>query len=420
MVGRRCQAAPIVNPGLHADATPTTRLCSLTCARCSSSFEPDAMRGSCSCGGPLLADYEGIPPELVLGDLWSYSWLLPVADVARRVSLGEGGTPVIEAPRLAEALGIHSLYIKNEGQQPSGTFKARGASVSVSKAAESGHRELALATAGNSGIAWAIYATRAGLTCHVFLPTWTARETTDLLRALNADVRLIEGPVSVAGRACADEAAANGWWSVGAWAEPYRVEGDKTLGLELLADPRTSSADAVIWPCASGIGLVGTWKAGRDLNRLGMEARVPSLFGAQSETCAPLHEAWRAGAPDLLGDGQPWTDVGSIARGLLAPAPSAAALILRAVRDTGGGFVTATDQEIVSAARLTVRLTGLLLAPEAAAAVAGIPALLREGLLSARSNVVVVATGAARPSDYYAWSTALATPDALTPLTIDS
>ena len=387
-----------------ATSSPNVQVESLTCVRCGRLFPADEIRGSCTCGGALLVDYRGSAGELTPGDVWSYAWLLPVRETRNQVTLGEGATPLIDCPKAAAALGIEGLLIKNEGQQPTGTFKGRGAAVSVSRALELGRHDLALATAGNSGIAWAAYAARAGLTAHVFVPTWTAREAVDTLRALGADVRLVGGPVSTAARICAEEVAANGWWSVGAWAEPYRVEGDKTLGLELLADPRAASADVVIWPCASGIGLVGSWKAARDLKRLGMDVAMPALVGAQSDTCAPLVEAWQAGAADLVQGGHEWTDVGSLAKGLLAPAPSAATLVLQAVRETGGTFVAVSDEQLVAAGRLVARTVGLLLAPEAAAGIAAVGLLRDEGTLTRRSRAVVIATGASRPSDYYGWA----------------
>lgn len=380
---------------------------SLTCARCGLSYEPPGDRRMCDCGGALLANYRGSPGELSCGDVWSYSWLLPVADELKRVSLGEGATPLIDCQRAAAQLGIGQLLVKNEGQQPTGTFKGRGAAVSVSRACELGKTDLALATAGNSGIAWAAYAAHAGLVAHVYIPTWTARETFDLLHAYGADVRLVDGPVSTAAAACAEAAAEEGWWPVGAWAEPYRVEGDKTLGLELLSEPRAATADAVVWPCASGIGLVGTWKAARDLRQVGVEARLPPLIGVQSETCAPLLEAWNAGAADLVGGGRAWTDVGSLARGLLAPAPSAAGLVLSAVRASGGAFAMVADADIAAGARLLARAEGLLLAPESAAAVAAVARLRKSGRLTDASRVVVIATGASRPSDYLGWAEVL-------------
>lgn len=404
--GYRIQVeAPILTGQTNAPGASAFH--SLTCASCLRSYEPDDLRRSCDCGSTLLADYHGPGNELRSGDLWAYSWLLPIRDRKFQVTLGEGATPLIDCPPTAAALGIAELLIKNEGQQPTGTFKARGAAVSVSRALELGRQHLALATAGNSGIAWAAYAARAGLVAHVFVPTWTARETVELLRSFGADVRPVSGPVSSAARVCADEAASNDWWPVGAWAEPFRVEGDKTLGLELLADPRAASADAIVWPCASGIGLVGSWKAARDLKQVGMQVTMPALFGAQSDSCAPLVEAWRAGATDLVSGGRKWNDVDSFARGLLAPAPSAAGLILRAVRETGGGFAAVSDEQIVDAARLVARTAGLLLAPEAAAAIAAVTVLRKDGLFSDKSRIVVVATGGARPSDYFGWGSQL-------------
>lgn len=393
-------------------AAPTERvqgslLVSLTCARCGHTYEPPGDRRACDCGGTLLADYRGTAPALAAGNVWSYSWLLPVGEPRNRVTLGEGATPLIDCERGAAQLGIAQLLIKNEGQQPTGTFKSRGAAVSVGRALELGKSDVALATAGNSGIAWAAYAAHAGLTAHVFVPTWTAREVVDLLHAYGAKVELVDGPVSTAAEACARATLEEGWWPVGAWAEPYRVEGDKTLGLELLSDPRATAADAVLWPCASGIGLVGSWKAVTDLRHIGVEATLPPLIGVQSETCAPLFEAWEAGASGLVAGGHVWTDVGSVARGLLAPAPSAADLILRVVGESGGAFAAVSDAEIVAAAGLIARAEGLLLAPESAAAVAAVLRLRKAGRLTDVSRVVIIATGAARPSDYLGWAEVL-------------
>lgn len=283
----------MLNSTLPRGEPATSQLAGLSCFRCAKNYDPDTTVRVCECSGPLLADYRGAAPSPVGEGVWAWAALLPVRNPGYRTTLGEGGTPLLDCPRLAGALGIRRLLIKFEGWQPTGTFKARGAAVSVGRALELGQSDIALATAGNSGLAWSAYAARAGMQAHVFVPTWTPRDTVEACRAWGADVRLVAGSVAVAAAECGRAVAEHGWWSVGAWAEPYRVEGDKTLGLELLADPRAQEADAILWPCASGIGLVGTWKAARDLRGLGRKVTVPPLVGVQASSCAPLREARR-------------------------------------------------------------------------------------------------------------------------------
>lgn len=387
----------------NSSASEHSQFVGLSCFRCGKTYKPDIPIAACECAGPLLADYQGTVPHPGAGGVWSWSSLLPVRDPTFRVTLGEGGTPLLKCPRLAEATGVARLLVKHEGLQTTGTFKARGASVSVSRAAELGRSDIALATAGNSGLAWSAYAARAGLRAHVFLPTWTPCDVVEACRAWGADVRLVEGSVSVAARECREAVSKNGWWSVGAWAEPYRVEGDKTLGLELFADSEARSADAIVWPCASGIGLVGTWKAARDLRSLGFNFTLPPLIGVQARSCAPLLEAFQTGASDLRSSRR-WSDTGSIARGLLAAEPPASDLVLHAVRETKGSFCAVDDADIVHAAALAARLEGLMLAPESAAAVAALWRLRESGVLGANATVVIVGTGAGRPSDYFGWS----------------
>ena len=384
-------------------ATIRSQLAGLSCFRCKKKYDADTHARICECSGPLLADYRDEVPSPSGAGVWAWAPLLPVRNRDFRVTLGEGGTPLLDCPRLAGALGIRRLLLKHEGWQPTGTFKARGAAVSIGRALELGQSDIALATAGNSGLAWSAYAARAGMRAHVFVPTWTSRDTVEACRAWGADVRLVPGPVAVAAAECSRAVAEHGWWSVGAWAEPYRVEGDKTLGLELLADPRAREADAVLWPCASGIGLVGTWKAARDLRALGRDVTLPPLVGVQAATCAPLLEAFEAGATDCLA-GRGWTDTASLARGLLAVRPTAADLVLHAVRDTGGWLCSVDDAAIVRAAALTTRLEGLVLAPESAAAIAAVAQLRSVARLKADAAAVVVATGAGRQTDYFGWS----------------
>lgn len=380
-----------------------SQLSGLSCFRCKRKYDADTPARNCECGGPLLADYRGEVPSPVGAGLWAWGPLLPVRDPHFRVTLGEGGTPLLDCPRLAGELHVRRLLVKHEGWQPTGTFKARGAAISIGRALELGQTDIALATAGNSGLAWSAYAARAGLRAHVFMPTWTPRDIVEACRAWGADVRLVSGPVAVAAADCSRAVAEHGWWSVGAWAEPYRVEGDKTLGLELLADPRAREADAILWPCASGIGLVGTWKARRDLRALGGDVALPPLVGVQAATCAPLLEAFEAQATDCL-PGRGWTDTASLARGLLAVRPTAGDLVLHAVRDTGGWLCSVDDTAIVRAAALIMKLEGLALAPESAAAIAAVAQLRSVGRLNADAAVVVVATGAGRQSDYFGWS----------------
>jgi threonine synthase len=379
----------------------TSFVTDLVCPRCASSFDPTVPHTVCHCGSPLLVRYdlerigrvcrrEGMvdrPPTM-----WRYRELLPVEDPAQAVTLGEGLTPLLRVERLGRRIGLPNLWIKDEGLNPTGTFKARGASVGVSRARELGIEDVALATAGNAGGAWACYGAAAGIRVHVVMPS-DAPEANRLECLLaGADLRVVDGLISDAGRAVAEGAARNGWFDVGALREPYRIEGKKTLGLELAEQMGWRMPDAVVYPAGGGVGIIGIWRGLQQLQRLGwVQGDLPRLSIVQASGCAPLIRAFHEG----LEEAEPWQGAMTIAAGLRVPKPLGDFLVLRAVRETGGTAVAVDDTEILRMMFLMAERAGVLSCPEGAATLAGAIRMRERGDLRQNDAVVLVVTGSA-------------------------
>lgn len=371
----------------------------LECPRCGERFPADRPANVCGCGSPLLARYDlaaaraAVPRAALDGrraDLWRYMELLPVRDPNAIVSLGEGWTPLLPAPRLGEALGLRDLWLKDEGQNPTGTFKARGAAVGVSRARELGISALRMPTAGNAGGAWAAYAARAGLPLLVAMPAdapaINRRETV----LAGAATYLVRGLISDAGALVARAAERSGAFDAATLREPYRIEGKKTMGYEIAEQMGWSLPDAIIYPAGGGVGIIGIWKALQEMAALGwISGRPPRLVIVQAEGCRPLVEAFAAGAEGS----EFWTGAATVAAGLRVPKALGDFLVLRAIRETGGTAVAASDEEILDAMRLTARREGLWICPEGAAAVVAAGRLRRSGFFSPGDRVVILNTG---------------------------
>ncbi len=322
--------------------------------------------------------------------LWRYAPLLPLRDPAHRVTLGEGWTPLLEAPRLAERLGGCRLLIKDESANPTGTFKARGMALAVSMAKELGAAKFAAPSAGNAASALAAYAARAGLEAHLFMPRDVPQSNAIECALMGAHVTLVDGLISDCGRIVAERREAEGWFEVATLKEPYRIEGKKTMGLELAEQLGWRLPDVVFYPTGGGVGLIGMWKAFAELEALGwIGPRRPKMIAVQAAGCAPIVRAWEAGAAESCY----WDDAFTVASGLRVPKALGDFLVLEGVRSSGGAAVAVEDQELLDAGQLLAEAEGLFVAPEGAACVAAAARLLREGWLDRDEELVIYNTG---------------------------
>jgi threonine synthase len=372
----------------------------LECTRCGATCEPEKLwRLSPCCDKPLYPRYDlkslaaSFQPAALAArepTLWRYAEVLPVRDPRFRITLGEGFTPLLPSDRLATALGLGRVWIKDEGQNPTASFKARGLALAVSRAAELGAAELALPSAGNAGSAAAAYAAAAGLPVHIVVPDDTPQPIITEMRALGADVKLIAGLITDAGARVAEGVAAHGWFDLSTLKEPYRVEGKKTMGYELFEQLGGRLPDVIIYPTGGGTGLVGMWKAFDEMEQLGwIGSDRPRMISVQATGCAPIVRAWEEGRTDA----PPWENAHTYASGLRVPRAVGDFLMLDAIRDSNGAALAVPDEAMEEGVRLLGRLTGIFAAPEGGATAAAVPALMERGLLHANEEVVLFNTG---------------------------
>ncbi len=323
--------------------------------------------------------------------MWRYRSWLPVTDDEQPVSLGEGGTPLVRADRLAQRIGVAALWVKDEALNPTGSFKARGLSAAVTRARFDGARRLTVPTAGNAGVALSAYASAAGLPVTVFAPQTTPPRVLEQIRMFGADLRLIDGHIGDCGVAARRHAAETGAFDVSTLREPYRIEGKKTMGLEVAEQLGWKLPDAIVYPTGGGTGLIGMWIAFRALRQGGwVRDPMPRLFSVQSTGCAPVVRAFREGARDTTAWERPVTR----AAGLRVPHPLGGRLMLRAIADSRGAAVAVTDEEMEQAQQEMATLEGIDASLEGGATVAGTQRLLADGTLDSRSSVVLFNTGA--------------------------
>jgi threonine synthase len=372
----------------------------LECGMCGAAYgdSEQLWRTSPCCDRPLLARYDlaalrgRFTPGALAGraaDLWRYAEVLPVREAEHRITLGEGFTPLIDAPRLADELGVERLWIKDEGQNPTGSFKARGLAMAVARARELGARAIALPSAGNAGAAAAAYGAAAGLSVHVVVPRDTPASIVAETRALGAEVELVDGLITDAAARIAEGAARHGWFDVSTLKEPYRVEGKKTMAYELV-EQLGRVPDVIVYPTGGGTGLVGMWKAFDEMEALGwIDAGRPRLISVQAEGCAPIVRAWEAGAEMAT----PWASAVTVAWGLRVPRAIGDTLMLEAIRASGGAAVAVDDGAMQAAVSQIGRCTGVYAAIEGGATAAAVPLLLERGLLHGGEEVVLFNTG---------------------------
>jgi threonine synthase len=323
--------------------------------------------------------------------LWRYREVLPVEHDENKVSLGEGWTPLLPAQRLGAKLGLEKLYIKDESQNPTQSFKARGMTTAVSMALELGARKLAVPSAGNAAGALAAYAARAGLEAHIFMPTDTPRSNVVECRETGAHVTLIDGLITDCGAIVAQRKDAEGWFDVSTLKEPYRVEGKKTLGYELAEQFDWTLPDVIIYPTGGGTGLIGMWKAFEEMQSMGwIDDRRPRMVTVQSEGCAPIVRAFEEGKREA----SEFPNAATVASGLRVPRAIGDFLILDALRESQGTAVAVTDEELIRATREIGASEGLFVAPEGAACLPALKKLISRGEVKPDERVVLFNTGA--------------------------
>ena len=369
----------------------------LECSACAHTEPGTTLASLCpSCGQPYFVRSQSYRPnrDALAGrrDMWRYRELLPLSEGESPVSLGEGGTPLIEQPALARAIGVRRLWVKDEGVNPTGSFKARGMSAAVTRARALGVPGLVVPTAGNAGAALAAYGAAAGLAVRVYAPESTPPPILATVRALGADLQLLSGHIGDAGKASAAFAAERGYFNVATLREPYRAEGMKTMGLEVAEQLGWRFPDAVVYPTGGGEGVIGIWKAFQELLDLGWvdpASRPPRMIVAQSAGCAPLVQAFATGADRAT----PWQDPVTHAAGLRVPSPLGDRLVLRALRESAGDAAAASEDAIRAGTRRLAQTTGIDAAPEGGCALVVTEQLVREGRLAADAEVVLFNTG---------------------------
>ncbi|HRX19715.1 MAG TPA: threonine synthase [Gemmatimonadales bacterium] len=371
----------------------------LECSNCGRTDPPDGLVGVCpACGKPFLVRYplrdHGMTERAEVRrrwGMWRYRSFLPLEVDEEPITLGEGDTPLLAAPRTAAAFGLGDLWVKDEAANPTGSFKARGLSAAVTRATRAGATGFTLPTAGNAGVAASAYGARAGLPVRVFAPRTTPSVILQQIRAFGGDLQLVDGHIGDCGRLSREHAAATGAVDLSTLREPYRIEGKKTLGLEIAMQLNWKLPAAIIYPTGGGTGLIGMWKAFQELLAAGwVIGDLPRMYVVQAEGCAPIVRAWEAGQASA----EAWADPITAASGLRVPGPLGDALILRAVRESGGSAVAIPEQALLEVATRATACEGIDWSPEGGAALAGAMMLQERGAISPEDQVIVFNTGA--------------------------
>ncbi len=374
----------------------------LECALCGLRHEARQLLNLCTdCGKPLLVRYDLAAASQTLtkqtlkereSSLWRYREVLPVDDWNNVVSFGEGWTPLLPARTLAESLPIElELYIKDEGQNPTQSFKARGMTAAISMAKEFGIKKVAVPSAGNAAGALAAYAARAGMEAFIFMPADTPQANIVECRQTGANVTLVDGLITDCGKIIAERREAEGWFDVSTLKEPYRVEGKKTMGYELAEQLNWKLPDVILYPTGGGTGLIGMWKAFNEMEQMGwIGPDRPRMISVQSTTCAPIVRAFHAG--ERFAD--EFENAATVASGLRVPKAIGDFLIIDALHESGGTAIAVTDNELVDAVREIGSTEGVFTAPEGAACLPALRNLIEQGLVRRGETVIIFNTGA--------------------------
>jgi threonine synthase len=370
----------------------------LECSLCHNRLDAGVVANLCTCGGPLLVRYDlerirhrWRRREVANGppNMWRYAPLLPPANESI-VTLGEGWTPLIRTGRLGERIGADELWVKDEGLNPTASFKARGLSCAVSMCVELGIRKVAIPSAGNAASAMAAYAAAAGIEAHIFMPRDVPQANYLECMAYGAHVTLVDGLIGDCGRIVAERGPAEGWFDVGTLKEPYRIEGKKTMGYEVAEQLDWELPDAIFHPTGGGVGLIGMWKAFEEMEKLGwIGGRRPKMIAVQAEGCQPVVRAFEENEPFS----RFYEDAHTVAAGLRVPKPLGDFLVLQAVRQSGGMAIAVSDDAMLEAGAQLAADEGIYAAPEGAACVAALEKLLASGFLKRTDRIVLYNTG---------------------------
>jgi threonine synthase len=386
---------------LNREFAPVSFLSNLECSGCNTKYSHKQIHTFCPlCQSPLIARYNlDAARQKVDRDqisrrpkgMWRWRELLPVLHQENQVSLGEGDTALLPLPRIADALGVHHLTIKEESSNPTGSFKARGLAAAISKAKELGIKKVIIPTAGNAGGAMAAYAARAGLRAHIFMPKDTPFANIEESRIAGAEVVLVDGLISEAAGLAGEKARNEGWFDLSTFKEPYRMEGKKVMGYELAETFGWELPDVIVYPTGGGTGLVGMWKAFAELEALGWlkNTKRPRMVAVQADGCAPVVKAFQEKASfcDF------WLGAHTIASGLRVPKSFADHLILQDLYDSQGTAVAVSDEAILEAQNELATQEGIFAAPEGAATLTAIKELLKTGWLHPDERIVIFNTG---------------------------
>jgi threonine synthase len=378
---------------------PKNKVTHLECSVCTRKYEARKVRNLCECGGPLLVRYDLASLKAAWSrdslqtapnSMWRYAPALPVESDDDIISLGEGMTPLLTARRTGKRIGANHLLIKDEGLNPTGSFKARGLSCAVSMCVELGLRRLAIPSAGNAASALAAYAAAAGIEANIFMPQDVPQSNFIECKAYGARVTLVDGLISDCGRIVAERKQAEGWFEISTLKEPYRIEGKKTMGYEVAEQLNWELPDAIFYPTGGGVGMIGMWKAFQEMEAMGwIGPKRPKMIAVQAEGCQPIVRALREGA-DVS---RFWDGASTVASGLRVPKPLGDRLTLQAVRESHGTAIAVSDEMLIDAGIRLAEEEGLFAAPEGAACVAAAERLITEGFLKPDEKLVIYNTG---------------------------
>lgn len=376
----------------------------LECALCGERYDAAQIQGLCTkCNRPLWVKYDlhavkaNARKESLAerpATLWRYSELLPIREPAKTVSLGETMTPMLAARRLASHFNVADLWIKDESRLPTGSFKARGMALAISKANEFGVKRVACPTAGNAGGAMASYAARAGMEAYVFMPEDTPSINQKECYLAGAKTFLVNGLITDCGRIVGEGKSKKGWFDVSTLKEPYRIEGKKTMGLELAEQFDWELPDVILYPTGGGTGLIGMWKAFNELEAIGWlkSSKKPRMYSCQSEGCAPIADAFQKGERFA----KKFENAATIASGIRVPAAVGDFMILDAVRESGGIALATSEADIPKWMRLAASAEGVALCPETAVCLGALEVLLRDGKIKPNERILIFNTGASQ------------------------
>lgn len=373
----------------------------LECPKCQFKTDPHQFMQLCpECGAPFLVRYDlekikaSLKKDDLLkrpSDLWRYKEMLPLVDEANKVSLGEGMTPLIHTGKIGKEIGVSNLYVKDEGIIPSGTFKSRGAAVGVSRAKELGVKALAMPTNGNAGASWAIYSAKADIDAYIVMPVDAPLITRNECAIAGAKLFLVNGLISDAGKIVGRAVAKHGWMDASTLKEPYRIEGKKTMGLEIAEQMGWEVPDVILYPTGGGVGIIGIYKALCELREMGwIGEKMPRLVAVQAAGCAPIVKAWQENQPAS----EFWNNAKTVAFGITVPKALGDFLVLEAIYKTGGCAVAVEDHEILEDQAALAAKEGLFVCPEGAATLTAAKKLAASGWIKPHEKVVLLNTGA--------------------------